>query len=184
MDWSYNEHYTSREAACRDLTAIIRKEIATLVERGARIIQIDEPAFTARPEEYTMFADALKEITRGFNVYFTLHHVYGDLTSYWTKMQSLPVDNFSLDATNSALTIWPLIKKTPPKKDVTVGIVTSESESAEAPRQWLDRARAALKVIPKNQIWFSCNAGLQSHSPDAAILKLRALCDTVKKLRG
>src|SRR5262245_44035040 len=51
MDWSFNEHYPSREAMTMDLAAAINEEALALQEAGAKYIQIDEPPLSLRPEE-------------------------------------------------------------------------------------------------------------------------------------
>ena len=51
MDWSFDEHYPSREACCIALAEVVRQEAEDLVAAGARDLQVDEPAISARPDE-------------------------------------------------------------------------------------------------------------------------------------
>ncbi len=183
MDWSFNEFYPSREAICRDLTRIIKKELEILIENGVKIIQIDEPALSSRPGEFNLVASALKELTEGLRAYFILHHRHGNLTTLWPKMIHLPVDNLAFEMTNPSLPVLPLVKKYPTKKDLTVGIIEAHNHVVETPRLVLGRAKEALKVIPKEQIWFSTNAGLRTRTSDEAVQKLTVLGETVLKLR-
>ncbi len=183
MDCSFNEHYPSREALCRGLAAVVRKEIAALVELGAKIIQIDEPALSAKPAEYPLFADALKEITTGFNAYFILNHVYGDLTPYWDKLQSLPVDQLHISHVNPLLSVLPLIKKKPTKKDISVGFIEAQALEEETPRLLASRVSEALKAVPAGQLWLSFDAGLQSHKVEKASAALQTLTTLAAKLR-
>src|SRR5262249_41650199 len=122
MDWSFNEYYESRESACRDLTAILRREIVALSEAGVKIIEIDESALSARHEEFSLVADALKDLTHSVRSYFILHHAYGNWESLWNKIERLPVDNFSFEMTNSDFDSLRAFKKNPTKKDVTIGV--------------------------------------------------------------
>src|SRR5437879_7673672 len=51
-DWSYNEYYKSKEDLIMALAKkVVRPLIKDLVKKGAKIIQIDEPAATTHPSE-------------------------------------------------------------------------------------------------------------------------------------
>ena len=50
-DWSFNEAYPSRRELVLALARVIHQEVIDLEDAGARIIQIDEPAISTRPEE-------------------------------------------------------------------------------------------------------------------------------------
>jgi 5-methyltetrahydropteroyltriglutamate--homocysteine methyltransferase len=183
MDWSFNEHYSSREELCRDLTTALRKEIAAHIEHGVKIIQINEPAFSAHPDEFPLFTDSLTELTRGFNAYFILYHSYGDLSPFWDKMQNLPVDQFQINHVNSLTSILPVIRKKPSKKDICIGVMEAHALEVETPRLISGRIRDAIKSVPAGQLWFSFDAGLQASSVESAIARLLTLTQLVAKGR-
>ncbi len=184
MDWSFNEYYPSRTSICEDMTKIIRKEIETLIENGARIIQIDEPAISSRPHEFSLAANALKELTAGLKTYFILHHRHGDLSAIWDKWIRLPVDNFSFEITNPGLPVLPLFKKSPTHKDITLGIIEAHSHVVETPAQIQKRLKDALKIIPANQVWLSSDSGLRTRTTEEATQKMAVLSKTILKLRS
>lgn len=183
MEWSFNDFYGSREQTLEELTKIIRKEIEALSEAGAKIIQIDEPALSCRPHEFPFIFNAIKELTAGQKAYFILHHAYGDLTPIWEKMQKLPVDNFDLEVANSGTMLHSLLRKIPTKKDISMGIIDSHNHLIDSPRQINDRIRTALRVVPKNQLWFSPDCGLKTRTTDEAIGKLTQMVRAVTKFR-
>lgn len=184
MDWSFNEHYASRETLCRDLTAILRKEILALAELGAKIIQIDEPALASNPDEFSLVEDSIKELTRGVKSYFILRHCYGNLVPVWKKMQRLSVHNFHLEMANSRYSFLPHLKKSPTAKDVTIGIIDSHSRTIETPRQLLDIIRKLRLAVPANQLWLADDSGLKSRTIDEAIEKLQVLTEATTKQRA
>jgi 5-methyltetrahydropteroyltriglutamate--homocysteine methyltransferase len=49
VDWSFDEHYDSRRKAVLDMARVVRQEAEELVKAGAGIVQVDEPAASARP---------------------------------------------------------------------------------------------------------------------------------------
>ncbi len=184
MDWTFNEYYNSREAACEDLVAIIKKEVHALADAGAKIIQIDEPALSSRPQEFSLVADALNEITSGLKSYFILHFCYGDISTLWARIRTLPVDNFSIEATNSNFEILPLIKKFPTPKDFSIGVVDSHSHIVESPRKLNTTLRQILKIIPAQQLWLSPDCGLKTRTMEEAQSKIKVMVKSGEKKRA
>lgn len=103
VDWSFNEYYETklrkkvRKMKQTDLRRVyfdarrefildfvkhaLRPELKLLVQNGVRLIQIDEPAITTRPdpEEMELFVEATNALTRGFpECTFSLHNCYSD----------------------------------------------------------------------------------------------------------
>ena len=77
MDWAFNEHYADRRAACLALAREIRKEVEALIAAGAKIIQVDEPATSVRPEELPLVAEPMHVVTDGLEAYFLTNICYG-----------------------------------------------------------------------------------------------------------
>jgi len=183
LDWSFNEFYSSRESALNDLTNIIRKEVEALSHIGAKIIQIDEPALSSRPDEFALIAEAFRKITHKIPSYFILHHCYGDIGPIWSKMQNLPVDNFDLDTTNSDFAILKLIMKHPTKKDLTLGFIDCHTHEVESPQAVYDRIKRVLKVLPASQLWVAPDCGLRTREYTEAQQKLVSLQKATLKAR-
>ncbi len=102
VDWSFNEYYETkareskkkridlrqtyfeaRRSFMLDLVKnALRPEIEKLIGKGAKWIQIDEPAITTRPddEEMELFVEAINELTRGLssNCTFSVHNCFSD----------------------------------------------------------------------------------------------------------
>ena len=117
VDWSFNEFYESkarrkkskqeridlrktyfearREFILDLVKKVLRPELKVLIENGAKLIQIDEPAITTRPddEEMELFVDATNELTRGYSeCVFSVHNCYSDyklLARYSTRLKDI-----------------------------------------------------------------------------------------------
>src|SRR5206468_10467684 len=50
MDWSFDEHYGSREKVALEIARLVRDEAHDLERAGCKYLQIDEPAIATRPE--------------------------------------------------------------------------------------------------------------------------------------
>jgi len=123
MDWSFIEYYPDRRSACLALAKEIRKEVEALIEEGAKIIQIDEPAISVRPEELPVAVEAMQMVTDGLPAYFITHICYGAFESIYPGMLELPVDNFDLEMSNSGLDMLDLFRKSRYTKDISFGLV-------------------------------------------------------------
>lgn len=183
LDWSFDEYYSSREEALNDLTQILRKEVASLAEAGAKIIQIDEPAISGKPHEFDLFAKCLTELTKGLKSYFILRHAYGNWDGIWNQAKKLPVDNFYVDGFNSNFSFLNTLKKSPTEKDVTIGILDSLSPAKESPAAIHGAVKSALKVMKPEQLWLAPDAGLHYLTIEQATRKMETLVAVGQKAR-
>ena len=184
MDWSFNDFYPNRREAALALAREIRKEVEALVDSGAKIIQIDEPATSVRPVEIDLVAEALEIVTAGLPVYFITHICYGRFTPVYPALLKLPVDNFDMEASNSEMDLLDLFGQEPPGRDVTVGVVDSHSHVVETAEQVMDRVQAAREVLPDEAIWLDPDCGLKTREVDESIAKLEVITEVARELRS
>ena len=186
MDWSFNEHYADRTATCMALADAIRKEVEALIAAGCKIIQIDEPALSVRPEELAIAIEAMHRVTDGLNAYFITHACYGAFQYIYPGMLDLPVDNFDLEMSNSGnrAGLLEMFRRHRFTKDISFGVVdvhTHLLEDSAAVRRSLEEA---LAVLPKEQVWVDPDCGLKTRTVDEAIAKLRACVAAAHVLRN
>ena len=131
MDWSFNEHYPDRRATCLALAGVVRKEVEALLQAGAKIIQIDEPASSVRPEELPLMVEAMHAVTDGLGAYFISHLCYGAFETIYPGMLDLPVDNFDMEFSNSGLDMLDLFRKHRYTKDISFGVVDVHTHLVE-----------------------------------------------------
>jgi 5-methyltetrahydropteroyltriglutamate--homocysteine methyltransferase len=184
MDWSFNEFYPDRKAACLALAKEIRKEVEALIRAGAKIIQVDEPATSVRPEELPFAIEAMHITTDGLPAYFISHLCYGAFETIYPGMLNFPVDNLDLEFSNSALDLLELFKKHPYTKDISFGAVDVHSHEVENDAVVEQRLRRALEVIPRDALWVDPDCGLKTRTVDEAIAKLKACVTAARTLRN
>jgi 5-methyltetrahydropteroyltriglutamate--homocysteine methyltransferase len=184
MDWSFNEHYASRRETCLALAKVIRREVEALVQVGAKIIQIDEPATSVRPEELQIAIEGLRIATEGLPAYFITHICYGAFEHIYPEMLNMPVENFDLEMSNSGLDMLALFKKSPFTKDISFGVVDVHSHVIEAEALVEQRLRDGLSVLPKENVWVDPDCGLKTRSVEEAIEKMRTLVKVAHALRN
>jgi 5-methyltetrahydropteroyltriglutamate--homocysteine methyltransferase len=184
MDWSFNEHYPDRRAVSMALAKEIRKEVEALIQAGAKIIQIDEPASSVRPEELQLIIDSMKVVTEGQPAYFISHLCYGAFETIYPGMLDLAVDNLDLEMSNSGLDMLALFKKHRYTKDISFGVVDVHSHVVEAEPVVAERLRQALEVIPPDALWVDPDCGLKTRTVEEAVEKMKTLVAAARALRN
>ncbi len=184
MDWSFNEFYEDRRAAAMALAGVIRKEVETLIAAGCKIIQIDEPALSVRPEELPVAMEAMNFTTKGLDAYFITHACYGEFENIYPRMLGLTVDNFDLEMSNSDLDLLELFRRHPFTKDISFGVVDVHSHASEDVEAVRRRIEQALTILPKDQIWIDPDCGLKTRTVEEAIEKLRACVTAARTFRN
>ncbi len=184
MDWSFNEFYADRKATCLALAGVIRKEVEALVAAGCKIVQIDEPALSVRPEELRIAIEAMHSVTQGQNAYFITHACYGAFEYIYPDMLEMPVQNFDLEMSNSDLDMIELFRSKPFTKDISFGVVDVHSHLIEDAATVRSRIEQALTILPKEQVWVDPDCGLKTRTVEEAVEKLRACVAAARALRN
>jgi len=184
MDWSFNEFYADRRAAALALAAVIRKEVEALIAAGCKIIQIDEPALSVRPEELPIAVEAMDFTSKGLAAYFITHACYGEFENIYPAMLDLAVDNFDLEMSNSDLDLLELFRRHPFTKDISFGVVDVHSHATESADAVRKRVEQALTILPKERVWVDPDCGLKTRTVEEAIEKLRACVTAAKAFRN
>jgi len=184
MDWSFNEYYPSRHDACLAIAKCLHREVKELANAGAKIIQIDEPAISARPSELMEFAaDAMREVVAGVDAYFITHICYGAFEFIYPDMLNLPVENFDLETSNSNLDLVDLFRRHPFTKDISFGVIDVHSHVVEGRATVESRIRRALEVINPERLWIDPDCGLKTRTAEESIGKLRVMVEAAKVVR-
>ena len=183
MDWSFDEHYKNRREATLAIAREVRKEVEALVEAGARIIQIDEPALSVRPDEFQMVREALDICTGNLPAYFVTHICYGALESIYPQLLDLPFDNFDLEFAGGGLDSLELLKKHPFSKDFSAGVVDVHSRRIEDMMHVRKRIEYLAKIVPVPNIWVDPDCGLKTRTEEETIGKLKVMRAAVEEVR-
>ena len=184
MDWSFNEFYPDRRATAMALAGVIRKEVEALIAAGCKIVQIDEPALSVRPEELAIAREAMQKTTEGLSAYFITHACYGAFEYIYPGMLELAVDNFDLEMSNSDLDLLELFRRHPFTKDISFGVVDVHTHVIEEAPQVRKRVEQALSIIPKEAVWVDPDCGLKTRTVEEAIDKLRVCVEAAKAFRN
>ncbi|MBI4514449.1 MAG: methionine synthase [Deltaproteobacteria bacterium] len=184
MDWSFNEHYPDRRAACLALAAEIRKEVAALVHAGARIVQIDEPALSARPPELPLAIAANRLVTDGLDAYFITHACYGAFDTIYPGMLALPTENLDFASSQSAVDWRALFQRPRVTKDLSLGVLDVHSRVIEGSDEVHARIERARPLVNAQALWVTPDCGLKTRTAAEANAKLSVMVEATAKARA
>jgi 5-methyltetrahydropteroyltriglutamate--homocysteine methyltransferase len=162
----------------------LRKEVEALIAAGARIIQIDEPAVSVRPEELPVAIEGMRAVVEGLDAYFVTHICYGAFEKIYPEMLDIPVDNFDLEMTNSGLELLDLFARHRFTKDISFGVLDVHTHTVEDEAGILAAVRRGLEVLPAEAVWVDPDCGLKTRSVEESVDKLRAMARAVEALRA
>jgi 5-methyltetrahydropteroyltriglutamate--homocysteine methyltransferase len=184
MDWSFDDHYPDRSTACLALARELRREVEALLEAGARIIQIDEPALSVRPEELAFAVEAMHRVVDGLPAYYVVHACFGAFEAIYPGLLDLPVDNLDLAISHSALDLLVMFEKDPFTKDLSLGVLDVHTHAVEGPEEVRARIRRGTGVLPADRIWIDPDCGLKTRTGDESRAKLETMMTAVRAARA
>ena len=187
MDWSFNEHYASRADLALAFAKVIHQEARDLERAGAKVIQIDEPALSARADELDLVVKALGAVTRGLTAKTITHTCYGNYDAVYPYFNKLPVDQLDLEMSNSGLDLLERFRREPLKKEIAFGVIDVHSHVVETEGQVRDRIERALETFAPDKLLIDPDCGLKTRTVEEAQAKLRvmvAATQAVKEERG
>ncbi len=184
MDWSFNDYYPDRRSACLALAREVRKELEALLEAGARIVQIDEPALSVRPDELGFAVEAMHTVVDGLPAYYIVHACFGAFETIYPGLLDLPVDNLDLAISHSALDLLAMFEKNPFTKDLSLGVLDVHSHATESPDEVAARIRRGTAVLPPDRIWVDPDCGLKTRTVEESRAKLAAMMAGVRAVRA
>ncbi len=197
-DWSYNEHYlarqpgwkgrTARRAAQREFVVdlarrAIRPTLSALIERGCRVIQIDEPAAGTRPDEAELVVEGFNAATEGLDAEFSMHICYSDyrallptlLEAKRCRQWAWEFANRDTDA-HDGYAVLKALREYGDAREIGLGVVDVHRDAVEPPELVARRIRRAAEYLDDpRRIWVNPDCGLRTRSLEVAHAKLAAL---------
>ncbi|HZI88889.1 MAG TPA: methionine synthase [Candidatus Polarisedimenticolia bacterium] len=183
MDWSFNEHYSSREALAMDLAEAIREEAMALAEAGAQFIQVDEPAVSVRPEELKLAIKALGRAVEGVKAKTITHICYGDFDVIYPALLDLPVDMIDLELANSRYDLLDRFRQHKFTKEIGYGVLDVHSHRIETKEEIKQGILRGLEILKPEQMYIDPDCGLKTRTVEEAKEKLAVMVAAVREVR-
>jgi 5-methyltetrahydropteroyltriglutamate--homocysteine methyltransferase len=190
-DWSFNEHYPSREAFILDLARVVHEEALDLERAGVKYLQIDEPAICTRPEEMELASRALGIVTEGLGIYTITHaaeytQTYAEAAAVFDELVHLPVDNLDLEMVNSDYFLLEVFREKglPEAMAVSLGVTDVHTHKVETVSVIKEGILKGLEVLPPERLFIKPDCGLKTRQEDEAVGKLRNMVAAVREVKA
>ncbi|HLE55418.1 MAG TPA: methionine synthase [Thermoplasmata archaeon] len=184
MDWSFDEHYGSREETAMAFAKLLHAEARDLEAAGAKIVQVDEPALATRSDELPLVVKAVGAVTKGLDAKTILHTCYGNYVDIYSYFNRLPVDQLDLEMSNSGLDLLDRFRKDPLRKEIAFGVVDVHSHVIETKAQVVERIEKALSLFDPQKLYIDPDCGLKTRTVDEAKAKLRVIVEATRSVKA
>ncbi len=176
------------------LSEIFAAEIAELVERGCRYVQLEDlgawiPNLSG-DEDFAWVSDVITRTLAGIpeGVHTSWHFCLGN--AWGNKIQGMtaggyesilhryfdvPVDQYVLDFACRDMADASLLADLPSDKSVAVGVIDVRALEVEQPEQVAARLRKVLKYVPAERVAVTTDCGMKQLPRVCAVQKLRSL---------
>ena len=187
VDWSFDLAYGDKRELVLDMARVLRREVEEFTKRGARFIQVDEPALSTRPirEEAELVKEALDILFRGVEAKKIVHICFGRVEKIIPYILEFPVDQIDLEMKNSSFRLIPFLKEYGYDKEIGFGVVDVHStrvESVDEIEHDIMRIVEADIVSPE-KIYVDPDCGLKRLPREIARLKLKNMAAAAKRVR-
>ena len=184
------EEYDERPELLRaDLVAALRKEIKSLIQGGVTILQVDEPAFTAKKWNIKEDWLLIQEAVRGFEdqLYLIVHICYSTeeaLDHAFPLMLQPPFHQIHMEMANRDYRLVKLLEKHGfGDKDIGLGVIDVHKDRIETVDEIVAGIKKVLLIVPPNRIWVTPDCGLKERSKEITVAKLKVMIEAAKRVR-
>ena len=190
-DWSFNEYYLKKwraqekdvrkanhgaqmEFAVEIARKMIRPNIKALLDAGAEVVQIDEPAVTTHPDEIDVFVQSFNESVKGLQGKFTLHICFSDYTTLYPQILELEnCAQYTFEFANQeGYSFLELMKEHKDEAEVGLGVLDVHVDKMESAEFVRDKVLAAAKILGPEKVYVNPDCGLRTRSWQVSYDKL------------
>ncbi|MBI1935874.1 hypothetical protein HYS31_05525 [Candidatus Woesearchaeota archaeon] len=213
-EWSYNEFYGNhgnpdifglfgsekidrKEMAIEIARNVIRPNIKSLADAGAKWVQIDEPAATTYPDEVELVVEAFNESVKGLDVKASIHMCFSDYRTFFPAILEMKncfqyawefanADTLSLGISKEeriGYRILDLFKEHKVPGTIGLGVLNVHTNFVESPELVRDRILYASKILGPEKVYVNPDCGLRTRTLDIAFDKLRSMAEGAKLAR-
>lgn len=181
----------SVDARARAYAEALALEFRALVDSGADLIQVDEPAILSFPDDWHAFSMALglllaaRDQARkaGREAKLALCVNFGDAEPLYEKLIRLPVDALLLDFVSSSGLAEKVAAAGSPVP-LGLGVVNGGSAKLEDPAAIARQVEPILPKLGGQQAFLGPSCGLEALPPDSAYAKLELLQKVRQAIQG
>lgn len=194
LAWSFVRDDQPLAATADQVALVLRDEIDDLVDAGAKIIQVDEPAIREllplndanRPAYLTWSVGSFRLATAGVDdaTQIHTHMCYSSFNELIDTIAALDADVTSIEASRNGMVVLQALKDSGFGAGVGPGVWDIHSPRVPD-RGEVDRLIAdAVACVPPNQLWINPDCGLKTRGWEETIASLEVLVAAAKAARA
>ncbi|MGH3973616.1 MAG: hypothetical protein ACRDS9_09845 [Pseudonocardiaceae bacterium] len=188
-----NKAYTKSADLIRALAHVLNTEARALAEKGAQLLQIDEPFLAGYPEDVGVAVEAINIVTKGVDVTWGLHVCYGNRYArpsweghydfLFPAVLDANVGQLMLEFGRKGYEDLHVIQQLGWDRSLGLGVVDVKTEEIESAELIAQRIRKALETFSAEQLIINPDCGLRHLPADVARSKLVAMVEGAAAVR-
>jgi 5-methyltetrahydropteroyltriglutamate--homocysteine methyltransferase len=188
-----NQAYADQRELVLDLAHRLNGAAHALAARGATLLQIDEPFLAGYPGDVDVAVEGVNAVTAGVDVSWALHVCYGNRYArpsweghydfLFPSVLDAGVDQLVLEFARKGYEDLPVIEKFGWDRRIGLGVIDVKSQEVEPADTVATRIRAALDLVPAEQLVINPDCGLRNLSGAVARAKLAAMVEGTSAVR-
>lgn len=187
-----------RNGSQRDLVLGLARwlnaEARSLVDAGARRLQIDEPFLAGYTDQVELAIEAVNTVVAGVDAAWALHVCYGNRYArpLWEGHYSFlfpavlhaDVDRLTLEFARKGYDDLALLAEYGWDRQLGLGVIDVKNQQVESSELVAARIRRALDVVPADRLVINPDCGLRHMPVDIARAKLSAMVEGAALVRA
>jgi len=176
-------HAAERHDLMRELARdVLRPAADALVERGCRLLHLQEPwlCFRGLDDEWGAFAAAVAALTGGLSAKTVLHVYYGDAAPWIERLRELPVDAVGVDLVETDVDQlgrhWPV--------GLAAGCLDGRLSLLEPVDDTVALALRLVEDLEPKSLYLTSSSELELLPRDVAAAKVRVLGEASRRARA
>ena len=193
LAWSFVRDDQPLGETADQVALALRDEIADLVEAGARVVQVDEPAIREllplRKEDQPAYLEwavgAFRLATAGApnKVQVHTHMCYSEFNELIDTVSNLDADVTSIEAARNGMQVLEALKEEGYELGVGPGVWDIHSPRVPKQNEVDDLVSAALNSVDPTLLWVNPDCGLKTRGWEETTASLKVLVEAARKAR-
>ena len=193
LAWSFVRDDQPLATTADQVALALRDEINDLIEAGAKIIQVDEPAIREllplrdvdKPAYLQWSVDSFRLATAGApdDVQIHTHMCYSEFNEVISSVIALDADVTTIEAARSDMQVLAALKSSGFELGVGPGVWDIHSPRVPSPQEVDGLLEAALQSVDPRQLWVNPDCGLKTRGWPEVEASLKVLVESAKQAR-
>jgi len=180
INHAYNSFNLFMEAMCD----VIAREVDALIQAGASVVQIDEPAILQNPDDIEMLQQMISEIAKKKGeAKLALYTYFGDVSPIYEKLQQFPLDILGLDFSYSPK-LPEVISSLGTAKTLGLGLIDGRNTKLEMESDLFKLLDVLLSAPGVDDCYLNPSCGLEYLPKTKAAAKLENMVRLRNKYLG